>query len=177
MANNYSINKNKFLTDEERSKFETVLFKFIEKDRVHVTALLVALHTGARATEVLNLRKQDLDPNSRSLFIKGLKNSNDGEMPINDKIWAIVECLAKDLKPDELLFPMSYFQLRRVWRKYRPAEKKLHCLRHTMALNLYKKSKDIRLVQSALRHRSIVSTMCYQSYVYTTEELRKAIID
>jgi len=36
-----------------------------------------------------------------------------------------------------------------------------HCLRHTFATSLYIKSNDILLVQSALKHRSIISTTKY----------------
>jgi len=36
-----------------------------------------------------------------------------------------------------------------------------HCLRHTFATSLYKKTNDIFIVQAALRHRSITSTVVY----------------
>jgi integrase/recombinase XerC len=55
--------------------------------------------------------------------------------------------------------------------------KKLHGLRHTFAIRLYKKTKDIRLVQVALGHRNITNTMVYADYAYSQQELRKLILD
>jgi site-specific recombinase XerD len=71
------------------------------------------------------------------------------------------------------IFDISYKRLHQVWQEWKPVNKKLHSLRHTFAMNLYKKSKDLRLVQTAMGHRSINSTMIYQEYEYTTQEYRK----
>ncbi|HMN69805.1 MAG TPA: hypothetical protein PKC28_14775 [Bdellovibrionales bacterium] len=43
-------------------------------------------------------------------------------------------------------------------------------------MRLYKKSKDLRLVQVALGHRNITNTMVYADYVYSQQELRKLIL-
>jgi integrase/recombinase XerD len=42
-----------------------------------------------------------------------------------------------------------------------PKHYSFHATRHTYALALYKKTKDLRLVQKELRHRSIASTTVY----------------
>jgi len=36
-----------------------------------------------------------------------------------------------------------------------------HCLRHSLATSLYRRTRDLLLVQQALRHRSITSTLVY----------------
>src|SRR4030095_11947808 len=36
-----------------------------------------------------------------------------------------------------------------------------HSLRHSFSLDLYRRTRDIALVQAALRHASITSTTCY----------------
>jgi integrase/recombinase XerC len=54
--------------------------------------------------------------------------------------------------------------------------KKFHSLRHTFAIELYQKTKDLRLVQVALGHRNITNTMIYADYVYSQQELRKLIL-
>ena len=74
------------------------------------------------------------------------------------------------------IFPISYIRFHQIWDKYRPCHKKLHSLRHTFAIRLYKKTKDIRLVQFALGHRNIANTMIYADYVYSQEELKKLIL-
>jgi len=77
---------------------------------------------------------------------------------------------------DQKIFPITYNRYRQIWEMYRPTHKKLHSLRHTFAIELYKKTKDIRLVQFALGHRNITNTMIYADYVYSQQELRKLIL-
>ena len=74
------------------------------------------------------------------------------------------------------LFPISYPRLVQIWQHYRPVHKKFHSLRHTFAIELYKKTKDIRLLQMALGHRNIANTMIYADYVYSQTELRRLLL-
>jgi len=74
------------------------------------------------------------------------------------------------------LFPISYHRLYQIWHQYRPVAKKFHSLRHTFAIRLYRKTKDLRLVQVALGHRNITNTMIYADYIYSQQELRKLIL-
>ena len=125
--------------------------------------------------ELLNLRKADLDPEERTVFIRGLKGSSDREIPLKSQLFDQIWREAQKTE-GELIFPISYNRLRQIWQLYRPVHKKFHCLRHTFAIQLYKKTKDVRLLQMALGHRNIVNTMIYADYVYSREELRKLIL-
>lgn len=144
----------------------------------------LALLTGARAQEILNVKYSDVNIYDQSLLIHGLKNSNDREIPIPAKTFKyLLQYLNIDksttLSPElmkQRIFPISYIRFHQIWDKYRPCHKKLHSLRHTFAIRLYKKTKDIRLVQFALGHRNIANTMIYADYVYSQEELKKLIL-
>jgi site-specific recombinase XerC len=50
-----------------------------------------------------------------------------------------------------------------IWCKRAGIERhvKPHDLRHSFAIRLYRQTRDLLLVQAALRHRSIVSTTVY----------------
>ena len=48
-----------------------------------------------------------------------------------------------------------------------------HTLRHTFAMRLYQKTRDVLLVKEALRHRSIASTLVYCRI--QERQLRKAL--
>jgi integrase/recombinase XerC len=63
------------------------------------------------------------------------------------------------------LTPRRLRQIFRHWQVEARFERKLHfhCLRHTALSNLYRATKDIRLVQRVARHKSIHSTMIYTS--------------
>lgn len=134
-----------------------------------------ALRTGARAQELLNLQKADLNAYDESVFIRGLKGSNDREIPLPSELFKRLQSYAES-QPGAALFPISYHRLYQIWELYRPIPKKFHALRHTFAIELYQKTKDLRLVQVALGHRNITNTMIYADYVYSQQELRKLIL-
>lgn len=171
----YSLNKNKYLLEDEYQRLTQILKSFENKDSRNCTLLWTALMTGARAQEILNLHKDDLNPQEQSLFIRGLKGSNDRELPVIPWLYLRLSRLANESK-SRRLFEISYNRLYQIWDLYRPVHKSFHSLRHTFAVRLYKRTKDIRLVQVALGHRNISNTMIYAEYVYSQEELRKLIL-
>ena len=156
----YAINKNKFLLDPEYEHLEILLKKYVIKERRNCLLIYVAMYTGARATEI---------------FIKGIKVSNDREIPLPEWLFEMLEEYSKTIT-GERIFDISYHRLRQIWEHYRPVKKKFHCLRHTFAIRLYKKVKDIRLLQLALGHRNITNTMIYADFVYSQNEMRKLIV-
>lgn len=170
---NYALNKNKYLLEPERSKLEYLLKSHAQTDARNCLLLLLGLHTGARAQELLNLTWDDLNSSDESIYIRGIKGSNDREIPLNAWMFKNLQRLPHT---GEDMFPISYNRLRQIWQLYRPVDKKFHALRHTFAIGLYQKTKDIRLVQVALGHRSITNTMIYADYIYTRDELRKLIL-
>lgn len=171
----YSLNKNKYLLDPEVDRLNYLLESHQHRDERNCTLLWLALHTGARAQEALNLRNVDLNAYEETVFISGLKGSNDREIPVPNWLFRRLQALKTD--PEGRLFPITYNRFRQIWDLYRPVQKKLHALRHTFAIRLYKKTKDLRLVQVALGHRNITNTMIYADYVYSQQELRRLILD
>jgi site-specific recombinase XerD len=172
----YSLNKTKYLLPPELERLRFILKSFIKTDRRNCLLIELALLTGARAQEVLNLKKRDLNSYDQTVYIRGIKGSNDREIPLPGAFFDQLIAFANSLK-GELLFEISYDRLLQVWYLYRPVPKKFHSLRHTFAINLYKKTKDLRLVQVALGHRNITNTMIYADYVYSQTELRKLILE
>lgn len=169
----YAINKNKYLLEPEAAALHATLTKFQETDARNATLLWLLLHTGARASEALAISAADLNHHDQTVFVKGIKGSNDRELPL--PAW-LFQKVARQATAPGLVFDISYNRLFQIWELYRPCRKKLHSLRHTFAIGLYKRSKDIRLVQVALGHRNITNTMVYADYLYTQEELRRLIV-
>ena len=171
----YSLNKNKYLLPPEAERLESLLNDHLERDPRNCLMILIALRTGARAQEVLNLRKSDLNAYDETVFIRGLKGSNDREIPLPRPLFQRLQRWAES-SSDAKIFPISYQRLHQIWELYRPVPKKFHSLRHTFAIRLYQKTKDLRLVQVALGHRNITNTMVYADYVYSQQELRRLIL-
>jgi integrase/recombinase XerC len=154
----------KYLNEKELKHLKEVLKN--TKDDKFTLFIYFALCTGARLNEIQRLEKTDITGDI--VVLKSSKGSNIRELPIPK--W-----LAEGIKnlPGHTPFKMSRDTVTRYWHFYRPSPtKSFHCLRHTFAIQLYKKSKDIRLVKYALGHKSIKNTMVYQDYVYQVKEIR-----
>lgn len=171
----YALNKNKYLLEPELERLNYLLESFKANDPRNCALLWLALHSGGRAQEVLNIRHEDLNPHEETVFLKGIKGSNDREIPVPSWLFKLIQKTAAADSPR--IFPITYNRFRQIWELYRPVPKTLHSLRHTFAIRLYKKTKDLRLVQVALGHRNITNTMIYADYVYSQQELRKLILD
>lgn len=163
------LTRDKFLTQEEASKIKHTFHMWPNRD----TALIyLALTTGARRQELLNLRFSDFK--SQVVYICGLKGSRDRICPVPKDLFNFIMSLDVGIEYKKP-FPISAPRVWQVWDYYRPVKKKFHSLRHTFAVMLYKNSKDIRFVQTQLGHRSLTSTMIYLDFTYSEAETKKKI--
>ncbi len=168
----YEMNREKFLDDRE----QRILLKELKLSNRNELFIMLALKTGARQSELLAITPMDINVESQTVFIKGLKGSNDREMPVEPVLFEALVAKTVGLKEDQRIFPFCRQRLFQIWEWYRPNPNKgFHSLRHTFAINLYKRLKDIMLVKTALGHRSIKNTLIYANYVYSTEELRRIL--
>lgn len=165
MKSKSELTKNKFLTSEELAMLTKLLVRFPSRD---TALILLAIHTGARAGELLGIKKEDLNDQEQTVFIRGSKGSKDREIPILHSVFIAVQ--------NYIPFEISYSRLNQIWDMYRPVNKPFHALRHTFAIELYKRTKDIKLVQICLGHRQLTSTQVYQDFIYEQTELRRLII-
>lgn len=165
--------RNKFLSDEEYKHLAEVLKR--NRTDPHALIIEIGLVTGARACELLTITKKDLFEQNFSIQIIGRKGSRPREIPVTKEFFKALQLYSSQMKPDELLFKFKWTTVRKYWCKYRPARKGMHSLRHTFAVRLFKKTRDIRLVSMALGHKALQNTMIYAQFVYTDEELRGAI--
>lgn len=172
--NNGALDSSKFLIENEDHLLRSTLDKYHNRD----TLMLDLLRTyGMRANELLNIKPKDINQVTKAVRVSGSKGSNMREFPLSDLLFErLMKEAGKCLMDDWLVFPICYVRLYQIWLFYRPVKKKLHSLRHTCAVNLYRKTKDIKLVQKVLGHRSMANTMIYVDYCYTQDEFRKALV-
>lgn len=161
----------KMLSPEEQSNLLSLLQKYPSRDS---TLIELALQTGARAQELLNLHIDDIDLINNLLHIKSLKGSHQRLIPVQPKLLQKVHSLAMQA-PSKKPFPISYKRLFQIWGDYRPNKKKFHSLRHTFAVNLFRRSKNLRLVQKALGHKWIKNTEIYLDFEFSHQELAQAM--
>lgn len=169
----YELTKPKYLNDEEQLTLHNTLTKFQDTDPRNTALIWLLLHSGGRAQEVLNITAADLDPKEMTVFIKGLKDSDNRDIPLPAWLFHKLKAISPEVGR---IFPITYVRLWQIWREYRPAPKKLHSLRHSFAINVYRRSKDILILKMALGHRSLGNTMIYSQFLYKGSELRKGIL-
>lgn len=163
----YTITKDKFLSQIELITLKERINDIWIRD---VLIIKLGLATGARAQELLNLTHDDLDIQNQTIYIRGLKSSDNREIPIEKQLFEALIGLPRH----ETLFNCTYSWLVKVWSRYTNGltDKSFKSLRHTVAINLYRKTKDLQLVKILLGHRNVFNTMVYSDYIYRTEELK-----
>ena len=127
--------------------------------------------TGARISEIENLRREDIDLDAGVIVIRDDKSRKDRKLPLTGMAR---ECLALfvDNTPTDADRPFFLSRPRalgaRVNRRLHKLTKKLglppltcHGIRHTTATHLLKKGADIREVQEIWGHRHIKDTEVY----------------
>lgn len=162
----YQINKQKYLSKAEINE----LIHAINNNSRDALLIKLAIETGARAQELLNIKKTDLDDANCTVFIRGLKGSDDREIPIDETLYYALRTVQNE-SMTEYLFDIGYSRLVAIWKHYSPNRKSFKCLRHTFAMELYKRSKDLLLLKTALGHRCISNTLVYSEHFYQTNQL------
>lgn len=155
----YILTPSKFLDDDEVRE----LLLHLPRGRDGLLIEL-GLRTGARASELLGITKADLDSRHRTVFIRGLKGSNDRYVTLPRDFFDRLQRYA-DKQTGPQIFTISYSRFHQIWEHYRPSKKKVHALRHTFAINLYRACKDLHIVKQCLGHKSLNNTMIYLNFI------------
>lgn len=170
----------KFLTPEEEAWIRAKVLGDNSRDALLIRFIM---HTGCRASEALAIKKSYFADSSTSVFIPGLKGSLSRQVPLPKDLYSALKEYISTQSGD-MLFDISYSMIRKIWYKYSPDScrghskteaKGIHSLRHTAAINLYKRCRNIYTVRTILGHKDIANTMIYMTYVDTVEELAKAM--
>jgi integrase len=162
----------KYLSHEERQQLETMLTERLDRDLRNCTIFLTALYSGTRPQELLNLRWDNIDTKTGVIRIDTIKKGKPRSVPVPKIVRDALERL-KTISPDRP-FNISSSRLCELWHMYRPSPTKtMHCLRHTFAIGVLKKSGNLKLVQQALGHRNIQNTMVYLDFDYDMKDMKK----
>jgi site-specific recombinase XerD len=140
------------------------------RDRALLTFLL---QTGIRLGSAIGLKVHDVNFDQRTAQING-KGGTTQSIYLTSKIRRLLRSYirASRLAADDPLFPSRngghlcarQVQLRfKHWLDKAGIDRHLtvHSTRHTFAMNLYRQSGDLRLVQAALGHKHITTTEIY----------------
>jgi site-specific recombinase XerD len=144
------------------------------------------LEAGLRAGEVVALRPDHLDMRTCRLLVREGKGAKDRVLWVTDDLRDLIGVWLARRPASDWLFPtrdggqINTRYLRTMVKQYAvkagvsEADRVTpHVLRHTFATDLLRETKNIRLVQKALGHSDVSTTMIY-THVFD-EELEEAL--
>jgi integrase len=170
----------------QEQKIEMHILDKDETDRlIHCSAhhlkpiLIVALNTGMRKGEILNLRWNDIDFDRYFIFIRETKSGRSRKVPMN---YLVLEALNSLKRESEYVFynPETKKRIKDVKTAFKAAcrragikDLRFHDLRHTAATYMVTGGVDLVTVAEILGHTDIKMTMRYAHP--TPENKRKAV--
>jgi integrase len=129
--------------------------------------------TGSRVTEVINIRKKDIDFQNKEIKIRWLKNRKYlyRTMPIHPQLNDLLTFTTQGLNQEDKVFPYSRQRVWQMVKKHFPKEFSWchpHTLRHSFAVNYLRQAdsaNDLVILMKLMGHSSILTTMKYLSIV------------
>lgn len=169
-----------FLNEEEEKQLLDVFnVRYISSQRNKEICLLI-FKTGLRISELVNLQWKDVDLLAGRITVINGKGNKDRILFVSEetlssllawkerqaKTWGKSSYVFSNRKCSKLVardvreMITNYAKKAEITKHVSP-----HVLRHTFATNLLRKSKNIRLVQKALGHADLSTTMIYTHIV------------
>ena len=156
----------KLLIDSARNKKSKLIIKFLYS-------------TGLRVSELVNLKKESLEPKEKIGWVRKGKGKKDRLFILPEKLIPELQVLME--KNPCYIFsnsenPLSVRTIQKIIatsRKKANIQKKVspHTLRHSFATHLLENGTDIRKIQELLGHSNLQTTQIYTHV--STEELKK----
>lgn len=130
-------------------------------------------YTGCRITEVINVRKGDIDFLNKEIQIRWLKNRKYyyRVMPIHPNLKSFLELMTATLNKEDLVFPISRQRAWQIIKKHTEWKYSWvhpHTFRHSFAVNYLRQAdsaNDLVILRKLLGHGSILTTMKYLDIV------------
>ena len=130
--------------------------------------VVVALNTGMRRGEILNLQWQDVDYKRNIITLMETKNGKQRKIPMNLKVKSALEGLIKHPKSPYVFCYDNGKRIQDIRKTFSTALRKsginnfhFHDLRHTFASQLVMAGVDLNTVRELLGHKDISMTLRY----------------
>jgi len=160
---------------KKESKIPSVLSKlevlrlFDATDTLKSNLMLQMIYSsGLRVSEIVNLRKQDLDFNENTGWVRAGKGKKDRMILLSKKLSKrLIKFIEKNQDWNYLFSKNNPLTTRNIQKIVQKAAKKAeiekevhpHTLRHSFATHLLDGGTDIRMIQEILGHSNISTTM------------------
>lgn len=157
------------------------IFSFEELERLFKCAtslknrvlLMTTYGAGLRVSEVVNLKRGDIDSSRMTIRVRQGKGNKDRYTILSSRLLTELRAYDKEYKPPVWLFYGSYtggqMSIGTAQTLYYAAKERagitkqggIHTLRHCFATHLLEAGTDLRTIQTLMGHASIITTMGY----------------
>lgn len=154
------------------NEITAILEKAVGKSDRTFMIINTLIKTGARVSEVIAITPQDILFEERQIIIRGKGNKiRNVDVPW-DLTYAFKLFLKKKtVKKNQRIFPITRDAVYKITKKI--AETNPHTFRHSYAVELLRKTRNIRYVQVQLGHSSLTTTQVYLRYMDFSEDKKK----
>lgn len=177
-----------YLNDKEQTKIVNLFEKRLKKNKIYINyrnlfLLKLLMQGGLRISEALNLKLSDFELNRDNFYeISILSKGGDYDtiFMLEDLIKDEMDYFYNIFKQDDYIFIsnngekmsriLAYKIFETAYNKCGIKKSGCHILRHTFAMNLLFKDAKINVIQKALRHKRIQTTLIYAD---TTSDMIK----
>lgn len=160
-----------FPEDNQRTRYleKEEVVKLLKHCKGHLKPIvIVALNTGMRKGEILNLKWHDIDFNRGIIYLLKTKNNEKREIPMNDAVKTALIKVRKYPESPYIFCDKNGEPFRDVRKSFFTVLKKtgiinfrFHDLRHTFASHLVMSGIDLNTVRELLGHKSLEMTLRY----------------
>jgi site-specific recombinase XerD len=160
----------RYLSDEEREK----LLKACAEGPWYLLPIVqIAINTGMRRGEILNLKWKDIDNQNGFIRVQTSKSGLPRDIPINSLLKSLFNSITQD---EENIFPIKEFV--HSWETAKRTagidDLRFHDLRHEFASQLVMSGADLRTTQELLGHSNLRMT---QRYTHLSENHKKEAVE
>ena len=170
--------RTRFLIQDEPSSLLTACRAEVDHPELELI-VLIAMTTGMRRGEILNLRQSDIDRKRGRILIRESKNGDSRSVPLVSQVQSALNALSTvtSIRRDALLFPQpgtnseKPLVIDRLWQRARAAAEltdfRFHDLRHTAASYLAMEGAGLREIADILGHKTLAMV---KRYSHLTED-------
>lgn len=159
--NNYKI---RYLKEDEQKRLFNCLDEFLYIKPI----IILALYTGMRKGEILNLKWSQIDFKNEFIDILKSKSGKERKIPIAGKVKEVLSELGKNGEEFIFINPETNKPYNDIKKSFSSLLKKaqienfrFHDFRHTVATRLVESGVDLLIVKEILGHSNIETTMRY----------------
>ncbi|MFC2170269.1 tyrosine-type recombinase/integrase [Acidobacteriota bacterium] len=182
------VNRIKFFSEKENF-IERILTKEEEDRLLGVTSdhlkpiLIVALNTGMRKGEILNLKWRQIDLSKKFIKVEKTKSERTRYISINSEVSNLLDKLRKERGKEEFVFtnpetgkPFADLKnaFRGACRRANIRKFRFHDLRHTFASRLVERGVNLITVKELLGHSTVKMT---ERYTHPNQSLKKNAVE